>query len=117
MLWIFELFVEFLFILSGGGGERHSDDFTVRITNLPEDSDTLEDDLRFMFGKVGRIVRFYLARDKTTNRPKGFAFVTFSTSAEAEKAIQQFNGEKMEHLILKVEWTKWVVKLKILNVP
>lgn len=59
-----------------------------------------------MFGKVGRIVRFYLARDKNTNRPKGFAFVTFATAQDAERAIQVFNGEKMEHLILKVEWTK-----------
>ncbi|KAL3077119.1 hypothetical protein niasHS_013108 [Heterodera schachtii] len=89
-----------------GGEQRHSDDYTVRITNLPEDSETLEDDLRAMFSRVGRIIRFYLARDKSTGRPKGFAFVTFATSMDAEKAIQDFNGAKLEHLILKVEWTK-----------
>jgi translation initiation factor 3 subunit G len=59
-----------------------------------------------MFGSVGRIERFYLARDKTTTKPKGFAFITFSNRMDAETAIQRFNGAKMSHLILKVEWTK-----------
>ncbi|KAI1728530.1 eukaryotic translation initiation factor 3 subunit G domain-containing protein [Ditylenchus destructor] len=86
--------------------ERRSDDFTCRVTNLPEDSETLEDDLRQMFGSVGRIERFYLAKDKVTNKPKGFAFITFSNRHDAEMAIERFNGAKMEHLILKVEWTK-----------
>lgn len=86
--------------------ERRSDDFTCRVTNLPEDSETLDEDLRAMFGSVGRIERFYLARDKTTNKPKGFAFITYSNRADAEAAIERFSGYKMEHLILKVEWTK-----------
>ncbi|KAF7640177.1 Eukaryotic translation initiation factor 3 subunit G [Meloidogyne graminicola] len=89
-----------------GGTERPSDETTVRITNLPEDSDTLEDDLRSMFSKAGRIMRSYVAKDKITNKPKGFAFITFHSRSEAERAIQTFNGEKFEHLILKVEWTK-----------
>uniref|UniRef100_A0A914HRK5 Eukaryotic translation initiation factor 3 subunit G n=1 Tax=Globodera rostochiensis TaxID=31243 RepID=A0A914HRK5_GLORO len=92
--------------MTTGTEQRHSDDYTVRITNLPEDSETLEDDLRALFSRAGRIVRFYLARDKSTGRPKGFAFVTFATQMDAEKAIQEINGAKMEHLILKVEWTK-----------
>jgi len=90
----------------GTTGERRTDDFTCRVTNLPEDSDSLDEDLRAMFGSVGRIERFYLARDKQTNKPKGFAFVTFSNRQDAERAIERFNGAKMEHLILKVEWTK-----------
>jgi len=88
------------------GLERRSDDFTCRVTNLPEDSETLEEDLRSMFGSVGRIERFYLARDKMTTKPKGFAFITFTNRPDAEMAIERFNGSKMSHLILKVEWTK-----------
>jgi len=88
------------------GLERRSDDFTCRVTNLPEDSETLEEDLRSMFGSVGRIERFYLARDKVTTKPKGFAFITFTNRIDAENAIERFNGSKMSHLILKVEWTK-----------
>lgn len=83
--------------------ERRSDEFTCRITNLPEDFETLDEELRAMFGSVGRIERFYLARDKATNKPKGFAFVTYTNRQDTEKAIEQFNGYKMNHLILKVE--------------
>lgn len=88
-------------------GERRSDDFTVRVTNLPEDHDTLEEveiidctelqklntqELRDIFNprnwkSAGRIERFYLARDKITNKPKGFAFITFSNRADVERAI------------------------------
>jgi len=89
-----------------GGLERRSDDFTCRVTNLPEDSDTLDDDLRIMFSSIGRIERFFLARDKNTNKPKGFAFITFTCRSDAEIAIEKFNGFKMHHLIMKVEWTK-----------
>jgi translation initiation factor 3 subunit G len=65
-----------------------------------------------MFQSVGRITRSYVARDKQPpNRPKGFAFITFGTRQEAEKAIQSFNGAKFEHLILKVEWTRWELLL------
>ncbi|KAH7729873.1 eukaryotic translation initiation factor 3 subunit G [Aphelenchoides avenae] len=87
-------------------GERRTDDFTCRVTNLPEDSDTLDEDLRNMFKEAGRIERFFLARDKNTGRPKGFAFITYSNRDDAERAIERFNGAKLQHLILKVEWTR-----------
>lgn len=59
-----------------------------------------------MFNSVGRIERFFLAKDKTTSKAKGFAFITFTNREDTEKAIKRFNGSKMEHLILKVEWTR-----------
>ena len=58
-----------------------------------------------MFGSIGYVERFYLARDKITNKPKGFAFITYTNREHAEKAIDQFNGFKMHHLIMKVEKT------------
>lgn len=86
--------------------ERRPDDFTCRVTNLPEDSETLDQDLRTLFGSVGRVDRFFLARDKATNKPKGFAFITYSNRMDAEKAIEAYNGYRMHHLVMKVEWTK-----------
>lgn len=87
-------------------GERRNDESTCRVTNLPEDMPDLEEQLRDMFGQIGRIERFYLARDKTTNRLRGFAFITYESRVYAERAINQFNNAKFGHLILKVEWTK-----------
>ena len=88
------------------GLERRNDEATCRVTNLPEDMPDLEEQLRDMFGQIGRIERFYLARDKSTNRLRGFAFITYESRMYAERAINHFNNAKFGHLILKVEWTK-----------
>uniref|UniRef100_A0A915HR07 RRM domain-containing protein n=1 Tax=Romanomermis culicivorax TaxID=13658 RepID=A0A915HR07_ROMCU len=80
------------------------DDFTVRVTNLPEE--TIEEDLKELFGNVGKVQRVFLAKDKSTGRCKGFAFVTFCNREDAEKGIQTISGHKYDHLILKVEWAR-----------
>uniref|UniRef100_A0A914W957 Eukaryotic translation initiation factor 3 subunit G n=1 Tax=Plectus sambesii TaxID=2011161 RepID=A0A914W957_9BILA len=80
------------------------DENTCRVTNLPEDSD--EQDLRDLFGKMGKVTRVYLAKDKATGRSKGFAFVTYERRDDAEKAIESISGHRYDHLILKVEWAK-----------
>jgi RNA recognition motif-containing protein len=41
-----------------------------------------------------------------TNKPKGFAFITYSNRQDAEKAIEKYNSHRMHHLVMKVEWTK-----------
>lgn len=62
----------------------------------------MEEQLREMFGQIGRIDRFYLARDKNTNRLRGFAFITYEKKEHTERAINTFNNAKFGHLILKV---------------
>uniref|UniRef100_A0A1I7ZP16 Eukaryotic translation initiation factor 3 subunit G n=1 Tax=Steinernema glaseri TaxID=37863 RepID=A0A1I7ZP16_9BILA len=92
----------------GPSGERRCDDYTCRVTNLPEDYEANDLDLRLrdMFNACGKIDRIFLARDKNTGRPKGFAFVTYFCREDAERAIGRYNGAKLDHLILKVEWAK-----------
>jgi len=80
------------------------DENTVRVTNLPEDVDEVE--FRELFGTVGRILRVYIARDKQGQRTKGFAFVTYDRRDQAEAAINQLSGTRLDHLVLKVEWTR-----------
>jgi len=80
------------------------DDFTVRVTNLPED--TTDQDLKDLFSMTGKVLRIYLAKDKQTQRCKGFAFVTYGCNEDAEKAIRTITGHRYDHLILKVEWAK-----------
>ncbi|KIH44624.1 hypothetical protein ANCDUO_25351 [Ancylostoma duodenale] len=36
-----------------------------------------EAELRELFAAIGRVSRVFIARDKVTNQPKGFAFVTY----------------------------------------
>uniref|UniRef100_A0A0N4ZRP2 Eukaryotic translation initiation factor 3 subunit G n=1 Tax=Parastrongyloides trichosuri TaxID=131310 RepID=A0A0N4ZRP2_PARTI len=89
-----------------GMGERRSDEFTVRVTNLPEDFADLDNILKSMFSSIGRIDRFFLAKDKATNLNKGFAFITYTNKNDAERAIARFNKFPFESLIINVEFAR-----------
>lgn len=44
-----------------------------------------------MLSPAGNIVDLHLPTSRETGRPRGFAFVAFSTEAEAAEAIRRFN--------------------------
>jgi RNA recognition motif-containing protein len=54
---------------------------------------TTEADLRSYFGTVAPPSQVVLPVDRETGRPRGFAFVEFTDRAQAEQAIQRFNGQ------------------------
>jgi RNA recognition motif-containing protein len=54
---------------------------------------TTEADLRAYFGTVAAPSQVVLPVDRETGRPRGFAFVEFPDRAQAEQAIQRFNGQ------------------------
>ncbi|MEY2877943.1 MAG: hypothetical protein RLZZ15_323, partial [Verrucomicrobiota bacterium] len=53
---------------------------------------TTEDELRAHFGQHGAVTDVYVAMDKMTGRPRGFAFVTMGTAEEAKSAAEKING-------------------------
>lgn len=53
---------------------------------------TTEDELRSTFGQFGSVTDVYVAMDKMTGRPRGFAFVTMGTAEEAKSAAEKMNG-------------------------
>lgn len=53
---------------------------------------TTEDELRAHFEQFGAVTDIYVAMDKFTGRPRGFAFVTMGTADEAKVAIEKTNG-------------------------
>ena len=53
---------------------------------------TTEDELRSAFGQFGSVTDVYVAMDKMTGRPRGFAFVTMATAEEAKAAADKLNG-------------------------
>jgi cold-inducible RNA-binding protein len=57
--------------------------------------DTTENDLQDAFAAFGTVTEANLMIDRTTNRSRGFAFVTLSTREEAQKAIDAMNGKDM----------------------
>ena len=57
--------------------------------------ETTENDLQDAFAAYGSVTEANLVMDRTTNRPRGFAFVTMSTAREAQKAIDGLNGKDL----------------------
>jgi translation initiation factor 3 subunit G len=84
----------------GKGGEEAS----LRITNLSED--VREGDLQDLFSQFGRLQRVYLAKDMDTGLSKGFAFVTYYTKEDGQRAINKLHGHGYDNLILQVMWAK-----------
>ncbi|KAJ8099498.1 eukaryotic translation initiation factor 3 subunit G-domain-containing protein [Lipomyces tetrasporus] len=97
---------------SGGRGEgekmtsyRDRDDSaTLRVSNIGED--VTEDDLGRLFERFGRIQRLYLAKDRETNRSKGYAFISYYDVNNATRACERMNGRGFENLILRVEFSR-----------
>ena len=51
-----------------------------------------ENDLREIFERFGRVTRVFLAKDRDTNRAKGFAFISFQERSDAAKACEKIDG-------------------------
>jgi RNA recognition motif-containing protein len=67
---------------------------------------TNEDALRTAFGQFGAITDVYIANDRETGRPRGFAFVTFGTAEESQKAMEKMNGADLDGRALTVNEAK-----------
>jgi cold-inducible RNA-binding protein len=63
---------------------------------------TTEEDLRAAFGQFGSVTDVYVAMDKMTGRPRGFAFVTMGSPEEGKAAAEKLNGTDLGGRILTV---------------
>ncbi|WP_415908918.1 RNA recognition motif domain-containing protein [Oleiharenicola sp. Vm1] len=63
---------------------------------------TSEEELRAHFEQFGTVSDIYVAMDKFTGRPRGFAFVTMGTPEEAKTAIEKTNGVQLGGRALQV---------------
>jgi RNA recognition motif-containing protein len=58
--------------------------------------DVTENGLKELFAPHGAVTEINLVMDKLTGKPRGFAFVSLSSSTEATAAIQALNGMEWE---------------------
>jgi RNA recognition motif-containing protein len=63
---------------------------------------TTESELRAHFEQHGAVTDIYVAMDKFTGRPRGFAFVTMGTAEEAKAAIEKIHGTELGGRALQV---------------
>ena len=63
---------------------------------------TDRDGLRGAFEPFGEIEDVRVITDRDTGRPRGFGFVEMANSEDADKAIQELNGQEMDGRALTV---------------
>lgn len=68
--------------------------------------DMTEDQLRTMFAEAGTVSAVDMIKDHYSGAPKGFAFVTMASQADATKAITLFNGKEVNGRPLTVNTAK-----------
>jgi RNA recognition motif-containing protein len=63
---------------------------------------TTGDTIREEFSALGEVTDVHIVMDRETGRPRGFAFVTMGSPAEAAKAINEMNGKMVDGRPLRV---------------
>lgn len=53
---------------------------------------TSREELESLFSPIGEIAEVFIPTDRETGRPRGFAFVTFTSAESAAQAIQKLDG-------------------------
>ena len=66
------------------------------------DFNTTREDLEALMSQAGQVKDVYLPTDRETRRPRGFAFVEYSSDEEAAAAIEKFNGHELGGRQLRV---------------
>jgi cold-inducible RNA-binding protein len=61
-----------------------------------------QEQLQGLFGAHGTVLEVDVIKDKFTNRPRGFGFVSMETQEAAEAAIKALNGKELEGRALTV---------------
>jgi translation initiation factor 3 subunit G len=76
----------------------------LRVSSLSSEAD--EDDLRLLFRQFGMVDKIFVAKDKETGVPRGFAFVRYMSHDHAAAAKEAMDGYPFMHLVLKVDWSR-----------
>ena len=64
--------------------------------------ETTEEELREVLAEHEPILNIHRPTDRETGKPRGFAFVTFSTREDGENAMEALNGKKLNGREMKV---------------
>lgn len=79
-----------------------SNDYHIFVGDLsPEIEPT---DLAKAFQPYGKITSVRIMKDNNTGKSKGFAFLSFQTKVEAEKAIEDMNGQFIGSRQIRTNW-------------
>jgi RNA recognition motif-containing protein len=64
--------------------------------------DTTREALQELFAQAGEVTEIVVPTDRMSGRPRGFAFVSFTTDEQAASAIQKLDGHLLDGRNLRV---------------
>lgn len=68
--------------------------------------DVTDEQLQTAFSQFGDVTASKCAKDATTGKTQGFAFVTFRKREDADAAMEAMNGQLLNGRALRVDWAK-----------
>jgi hypothetical protein len=91
--------------ISGPAGEGSKKmDIRIYVGNMGKS--TTEAEINTLFAKAGEVTSVELVKDRDSGQSKGFAFVTMTNQADADKAIGMYNAYSLANNELKVNIAK-----------
>jgi cold-inducible RNA-binding protein len=67
---------------------------------------TTEDEMRTAFEEAGAVTSVSIIMDRMTGRSRGFGFVEMASEAEAQAAIDRWDGKEMDGRMLSVSMAR-----------
>uniref|UniRef100_A0A914VG99 RRM domain-containing protein n=1 Tax=Plectus sambesii TaxID=2011161 RepID=A0A914VG99_9BILA len=67
---------------------------------------TRQDDLRYVFEKYGVVRDIYIPLDYYTRRPRGFAYVEFEDARDADDAMRDLDGYRLNGREIEIEFAQ-----------
>ena len=67
---------------------------------------TTEDDLRTAFSEAGEVTSVSIISDRMTGRSRGFGFVEMADEAQAQAAIDRWDGKEFDGRMLSVSMAR-----------
>jgi ELAV like protein 2/3/4 len=86
---------------SGSIGSQQDESKTNLIVNYLPQTMTQEE-VKSLFSSIGDVESCKLIRDKVTGQSLGYGFVNYHRAEDADKAINTFNGLRLQNKTIKV---------------
>ena len=67
---------------------------------------TTEDELRTAFEEAGTVTSVSIIMDRMTGRSRGFGFVEMADEAQAQAAVDRWDGKEMDGRMLSVSFAR-----------
>ncbi|KAG5684239.1 hypothetical protein PVAND_013476 [Polypedilum vanderplanki] len=87
-----------------GSGTDETSKTNLIVNYLPQTMS--QEEVKSLFGSIGEVESCKLIRDKVTGQSLGYGFVNYQRADDADKAINTFNGLRLQNKTIKVSFAR-----------